>query len=76
MTKQEPTNAELIAVVREWERTEFGVHKMMSVLADRLEAAESVDYDTHCPTCDAPEPTHTTACAVPEPTDSTNGASS
>jgi hypothetical protein len=22
------------------------------------------DYDTHCPTCDAPEPTHTPTCAV------------
>lgn len=21
-------------------------------------------YDTHCPTCDAPEPTHTPTCAV------------
>ena len=21
-------------------------------------------YDTHCPTCDAPDPTHTPTCAV------------
>lgn len=28
------------------------------------------DYDTHCPTCDAPEPTHTPTCAVQGPTDS------
>lgn len=26
---------------------------------------EPDDYDTHCPTCDAPEPTHTASCAVP-----------
>lgn len=25
------------------------------------------DYDTHCPTCDAPEPTHTPGCSVPYP---------
>jgi hypothetical protein len=41
MTKIESTNAELIAAVRDWEGTEFGVHKMMSVLAARLEAAEA-----------------------------------
>lgn len=23
-------------------------------------------YDSHCPTCDAPEPTHTPSCAVPK----------
>lgn len=25
---------------------------------------EPDDYDTHCPTCDSPEPIHTPTCAV------------
>lgn len=37
-----------------------------------MSAYEPDWYDTHCPTCDAPEPTHTPTCAVlgPVSTDS------
>lgn len=44
---------------------------LASALIDMIDAFEALAatrdpdwYDTHCPTCDAPEPEHSSTCAV------------
>jgi len=49
----------------EAESQDDGTISIRLVLIDkRPEPTEPDWYDTHCPTCDAPEPTHTPTCAV------------
>lgn len=40
---------------------------LIRLATDREDRRHPDWYDTHCPTCDAPEPTHTATCAVVHP---------
>lgn len=78
MTVDPQNRANLIAALRKkasfFRRMNGDGHNETELLLIR--AAEALTpserdpdwYDTHCPTCDAPEPTHAPTCAVPSPT--------